>query len=179
MKKAATDASWRGLQLKRPAGVQQVTTMSISKTAWFAVAILLAVTNVLRAAYFDWSDLGLHVLIAVVCALLALRWSKLAATAAGAVLLAAVLAFTFWSVPQDWNEIEAGDDWQELRRTLGSPVYEAANLDQARNLARGWSAPSPFRFRQTGPVAIYLRGDRALWVFHNGKVVEATYVGGS
>jgi hypothetical protein len=26
---------------------------------------------------------------------------------------------------------------------------------------------------------IYLHVDRALWVFHNGKVVEATYIGGS
>jgi hypothetical protein len=153
--------------------------MSISKTAWFAVAILLALINVLRAAYFDWSDVGLHLLIAVVCALLALRWSRLAATAAGTVLLASLLAFASWSVPPDWNEIEAGDDWQELRRTLGSPVYEATNLDEARNLAQGWSAPSPFRFRQIGPVAIYFRGERALWVFHNSRVVEAKYIGGS
>ena len=153
--------------------------MLISKGRWIALAILLALMNMLRAGYFDWSDVGLHIAISVLCALAAFRFPKTAVVAAGAVFLASVIAFTFRFVPQDWSEIEAGDDWQEVRESLGSPVYEAASVDQVRRLGRGYSTPSPIRFRQTGPVAIYVRGEHVLWVFHNGRVVQATYVGGS
>jgi hypothetical protein len=153
--------------------------MSIPKRVWLIAAGLLALTNVVRALYFDWSDISVHMSIAALCTAVAMRWSKAGALAAALVLLTSVLAFAFSSKPSDWAEIEVGDPWSEVRRSLGAPVHEASNLAQARALMRGFSSPSPFRFRQTGPVAIYVRGENALWVFHNGEVVVATYVGGS
>jgi len=153
--------------------------LQTSKRAWLVVAIFLGFANVVRALYFDWSDIGIHLSLAALLGLMALRWPKGAALAATVVLLTSVFAFAFASAPSDWAEVEVGDAWIEVRRTLGPPVHEAANLDQARALARGYSSPSPMRFRQTGAVAIYIRGDQALWLFHDGNIVEAKFIGGS
>ena len=153
--------------------------MLISKRAWQVIAVLIAFANVVRALYFDWSDVVIHMSIALLCALTALRWSRIAAFAATIVLVTSILAFAFYPVPDDWAEVEAGDTWSEVRRTLGTPVYEGTNLARARAMARGYSSPSPIRFPNTRAVAIYIRGEHALWVFHDGNVVEATFIGGS
>jgi hypothetical protein len=135
--------------------------------------------NVARALYFDWSDVGIHSVISSLCVLAALRWPRFAAATAASIVLTVTLASLLQSEPVEWAHVRTGDDWKQVQRTLGPVAYSARNLEQARRLDIGYSVPSPLRFRPTGAVAIYLRGEYALWVVHDDKVVRGRFVGGS
>jgi hypothetical protein len=82
----------------------------------------------------------------------------------------------------DWpeaTEIKAGDTWASVQQKLGPPSYEASTFAAARNLKTGYATPSPLRFRHSGPIAVFTRGDLALWVFHDRSRVNAVFIGGS
>jgi hypothetical protein len=146
---------------------------------WFGAVALLASANVAHALYFDWSDVDFHIALSMVCVVVALRWPRVAAASAGSVVVAVIAASLLRAEPAEWARLRIGDDWKEVQRALGPPTYEAANLAQARRLEIGYSRPSPLRLRQGGAVAIYLRGEYALWVVHDGNVVKGTFIGGS
>jgi hypothetical protein len=151
---------------------------SISQKPWFCATVLLAITNVIHAMFFDWSDLRIHGALGGLCVLAALRWQRGAAAIAALVLLFVICGTWLWS-PPDWTLVRTGDDWNRTQQRLGAPIYEASNLAQARLAISGYAIPSPLRFRHSGPVAIFVRGEYALWVMHDGRVVKGTFVGGS
>ena len=152
---------------------------STFRAGWFVLALLLAAANIVHALYFDWSDLGMRSVVAVLCLLVAIRWQRTAAAAAGFFVLLVGLAFASSTRP-DWTmEARAGERWARVQQALGTPTYQAASLEQARKLDFGYSVPSPLRYRHSGPVAIYVRGDHALWVLHDDDIVKGTFVGGS
>jgi len=62
---------------------------------------------------------------------------------------------------------------------VGPPSYDAKTFAVARNFNTGHSVPSPVRFRHQGPVAVFVRGEYALWVFHDEHQVIDTFLGGS
>jgi hypothetical protein len=145
---------------------------------WFLVTVLLAITNVTHAVLFDWSDRGIHAVFGVLCVLAGLLWQRGAAAIAALILLL-VMCGELLRSPPEWTVVRIGDDWNRTQQRLGLPTYEASNLAQARLLIRGYSVPSPLRFRHSGAVAIFVRGEHALWVMHDGRVVKGTFVGGS
>ena len=152
---------------------------STFRAGWFALALLLAAANIVHALYFDWSDVGIRSVVAVLCLLVAIRWQRTAAAATGFFILLVGLAFAGTPRP-DWTmEARAGERWARVQQALGTPTYQAATVEEARNLISGYSEPSPLRYRHSGPVAIYIRGDHALWVLHDDDVVKGTFVGGS
>ena len=147
--------------------------------SWLAATVFIGATNLVRAMYFDWSDVGGHLFVAALCCLIALRWPKLATSIVTLVLLVSVVAFALAGMPTEWRDIDAGDSLAEVQAALGPSDHNVSSLAEAERLDLGYSMPSPIRFRGFGAAAIYVSGEKALWLFHNGKVVEATFVGGS
>jgi hypothetical protein len=155
---------------------------SIDRTSWLRPVAIGSIVTVAHALYFDWSDVDIYVVIGAICVLSALKWPAPAAFATGIILFATVIGH--FSAPHfgDWPEaerIQVGQSWTSVRQNLGKPVHEAATFAAARQLAIGYSTPSPLRFRHRGPVAVFVRGEHALWVFHDGEGVIQTYIGGS
>ena len=151
---------------------------STSQKAWFCTAVLLAITNVIHAMFFDWSDLRIHGALGVLCVFAALIWQRGAAAIAALFLLLVIWGTWARSLP-DWTLVRSGDDWNRIQQRLGAPTYEASDLAHARRLIKGYAIPSPLRFRHSGAVAIFVRGEYTLWVMHDGRVVKETFVGGS
>jgi hypothetical protein len=140
------------------------------------------VAQAAHALYFDWSDLVFKTILCVVVVVAAVRWPTVAAALACvllAITLTAHLAFAA-AVPEWASSAKAGDTWRSVETRLGVPTYSFASLDEASRHATGYAAaPSPWRYRQSGPVAVFTGGDHALWVFHQYDSVQATFVRGS
>jgi hypothetical protein len=152
-----------------------------SRTLWFTIVVIGAIATVAHALYFDWSDVDVFVVIGALTIVCALKWPRAAAVAI-AVILVSVIGGHLIPALGDWpeaTEIKAGDTWASVQQKLGPPSYEAATLAAARTLKTGYATPSPLRFRHSGPVAVFTRGDRALWVFHDRSRVNAVFAGGS
>jgi hypothetical protein len=152
-----------------------------SETRWLFIGTIGAADLVGHALYFDWSDVDVFVAISAVTIVLGLRWPRAAAVAVSVVVFS-VIAGHLVPVHDDWpqaRQIRVGDTWASVQQKLGPPSYEAPTFAAARNLKLGYSIPSPLRFRHTGPVAVFTRGDRALWVFHDKSRVNAVFAGGS
>jgi hypothetical protein len=118
---------------------------SISQRMWFLATVLLAITNVTHATFFDWSDRGIHAVVGVLCVVAGLLWQRGAAAIAALILLL-VMCGELLSSPPEWTVVRSGDDWNRTQQRLGPPTYEASNLAQARLLITGYSVPSPLRF---------------------------------
>jgi hypothetical protein len=158
--------------------------MSVDSTRrrWRAAAAVLAVATISHTLYFDWSDLPFFTVLMGICAVSAEKWSRLAATATGVIFLTVLTAHLMEPDLSDWPEaqgVAVGQKWSSVLERLGSPTHEAATAAAARPLISGYSAPSPFRYRHQGPVAVFVRGEHALWVFHDGQRVTGTFIGGS
>ena len=146
---------------------------------WLAITVALVSINVTNAALFDWSDVRIHITAGALCIVAARRWPRGATVVSASIALATILSLATWSEPAEFARVRTGDDWRELQRSLGPPAYEAPSLAQARMLAAGYSSPNPLRFRQAGLVAIFIRGEYALWVVHDDRSVKMVFVGGS
>ncbi len=152
-----------------------------SRTLWFTIVVIGAIATVAHALYFDWSDVDVFVVISALTIVCGLKWPRAAAVAV-AVILVSVIAGHLIPALRDWpeaTEIKAGDTWASVQQKLGPPAYEAPTFAAARNLKTGYTTPSPLRFGHSGPVAVFTRGDRALWVFHDRSRVNAVFIGGS
>jgi hypothetical protein len=155
---------------------------SIDRTSWLRPVAIGSIVTVAHALYFDWSDVDIYVVIVGICVLSALKWPIPAALATGIILFATVAGHFAGPDFSNWPEaesIQVGQSWTSVRQNLGKPVHEAATFAAARQLAIGYSTPSPLRFRHRGPVAVFIRGEHTLWVFHDGERVIQTYIGGS
>jgi hypothetical protein len=152
-----------------------------SRTLWFTMVVIGGIATVAHALYFDWSDVDGFVVISTLTIVCGLKWPR-AAAAAMSVILVSVIAGHLIPALGEWpeaTEIKAGDTWASVQQKLGSPSYEAPTFAAARNLKTGYATPSPLRFRHSGPVAVFTRGDRALWVFHDRNRVNSVFIGGS
>ena len=147
------------------------------RTLWFTIVVMGAIATVTHALSFDWSDVDVFGVIGGVTIVCALKWPRASAVAI-AVILVSVIAGHLIPALHDWPEaaeIEAGDTWASVQQKLGPPSYEAPTFAAARNLKTGYAIPSPLRFRHSGPVGVFTRGDRALWVFHDRSRVNAVF----
>jgi len=154
---------------------------SRARNGWFMFAALVGTVILAHAAYFDWSDLDVFALTVGLCVASALK-CPVPSAAAMAIVLALVIAGHRAPDLSAWPEAErvrTGQSWESVRHTLGTPLYEATTFATARGFNTGHSVPSPIRFRQRGPVAVFVRGEYALWVFHDGQHVVDTFIGGS
>ncbi len=153
----------------------------VSVRTWRTVAVLLAAAYAGHALLFDWSDIGIHVVVALVALVTTMRWPRLTVAAFGLLATLVIVGHlaTRASTAELTLEVRPGMPWADARRALGPPTYEVATFEEASQLEIGYSVPSPFRFRRRGPVAVFLRGEYALWVFHDGSTVLGTFVGGS
>jgi hypothetical protein len=149
------------------------------KSSDFLLVVLLAAANIAHAAYFDWSDIGGRSVLAIACIVLALKWQRFALGVAVTILSAVTVSSFAWQAPGWANQIRPGDPLQRVKELLGPPEYQFASLADAQHSLSGYAIPSPIRFRRSDPVLIYVRGEHALWVFSDGDVVKATFVGGS
>jgi hypothetical protein len=153
-----------------------------SWTSWFSIAVVGALAPVVHASYFDWSDVDAYLVISALTLACAVKWPR-AATAAIAIILVAVIAGRL--IPQasgDWplaRQVRVGDTWASVQEKVGSPSYEASTFAAARKLDTGYSTPSPLRFHHPGPVAVFVNGEKALWVFHDTSRVQGVFIGGS
>jgi len=145
---------------------------------WRPLGVLLATAYVAHALYFDWSDVLLHISLALVALFAAFKWPR-ASTATLAMLLLVVIV-TSRRAQSEWALVaQPGQNWAALGAKLGTPHCEAASLLEARACATGLALPSPPRFRHVASVAVYVRGDEALWIFHNDRDVIDRFVGGT
>ena len=143
---------------------------------------LMGTAILAHALYFDWSDVEAFAVLVGLCVVSALKWPVPAAAAMGVVLALVVSAHLAQPDLSAWPEAESvriGQSWESVRQKLGTPSYEAKTFAAAREFNTGHSVPSPVRFRQQGPVAVFVRGEYALWVFHDGHHVTDTFIGGS
>ena len=141
--------------------------------------IVMATGLVLHAAYFDWSDLGMHVFVAVVCLAAWIRWPTAAVGAIGLFCLPIVI---FWTAGRFmlWDPgVRVGEPYSAAEARLGQPTVRASTLAEARERISGYAEPSPLLYRRAGPVSVFADGEFAVWIFHDGRTIKAVYVGGS
>ena len=131
----------------------------------------------LYACYFDWSDRLLFLAIGLTLLAVAMRHPR-------ASLLAALSLWVMTAghiiLPRTAaKSLAPGQPWFEVERVLGRPTAEGPTLPQAAAAIDGYSQPSPWRYPIDVPVAVYVRGDTAIWVFHEKGHVLALFEGGS
>src|SRR5688572_27679073 len=138
----------------------------VERARWVVLTFCFAAAQATHALYFDWLDVVFKTILGGVVVVAALRWPK-AAAAVACVLLAVTLTahFVFAAAVPEWaSSVKPGDSWRSIETRLGVPTYSFASLDEASRRATGYAAPSPWRYRQSGPVAVFTRGEHALWV---------------
>lgn len=153
----------------------------IERPRWIILTFLLGVALAAHALYFDWADVVLKTALAVVVIVAALWWPR-GAAASACVLLALTFAaeFIFATAAPEWaTSVKPGDSWRSIENRLGVPTYSFASLEEAARQATGYAPPSPWRYQQGDAVAVFTRGEYALWVFHDRDSVKATFIGGS
>lgn len=153
----------------------------MSDSEWRTTAFVLAGGYVGQAALFDWSDVRGKTALACLLVVTSMRWPR----PASAVLAALVATAVLLQVAEGARtadlaaSVRPGMSWADVQRVLGAPRHSAFSSAHAASLDIGYAVPSPIRFRHVGPVAVFTRGEYALWVFHDGTAVIDTFVGGS
>ena len=158
--------------------------MSLDSTRkrWREVVAALAAVTLAHTLYFDWSDVWVFTALMGVFAVSSVRWPRSAAAATGLSLSAVLIGHLVEPDLSSWPEargVAAGQTWTSVRERLGSPTHEAITFAAARELSTGHAVPSPLRYRHRGPVAVFVRGEYAFWVFHDRERVTGTFIGGS
>jgi hypothetical protein len=132
--------------------------------------------------FYDWSHAPALCSLAFVACVAALRWPKTVVAAGALLVVMAALAHNYSLEEADllWvREAAPGRSWAEVQRALGPATHEGSTLSEVRLAVTGYSEPSPLQYPGQCAVAVYIRGDLALWVFHDRQRVLDRYVGGS
>ena len=143
------------------------------------IALVIAALYMCLVWYFDWSDRYIHTFLALCLVFSAFRLPRLSIAALG--LMVSLFALGHWAypVPKWASELRPGDSWPVVVAQLGDPTYEVHSFHEARQLTVGYSLPSKLRFRHSGDVAVYLKDEYVLWIWHDGDRVLDLFVGGS
>jgi len=143
-----------------------------------AAAMIAALFQLSWGFYFDWSDRFIHFGLGMVLAGIALRAPRVSLSLSLGVLLVGIVSSRL-SASSLGKGVSPGQSWSSAKAVLGSATLEARNLSQATTELDGYAEPSPWRYPGDVPVAVYVQGDAALWVFHDEQHVLARFEGGS
>jgi len=151
------------------------------QNTWFVFCVVLATIIVLHAFYYDYSDAYVHSAAAFVSVLAGLVRPKIGAACGAVWLLAAVVGHAMIPDASRFGaQVRPGMSRSEVVNRLGAPEIVIGSPSEMANLRMGYSKPSPWRYRQVGPVEVYVRSEYALWIFYreNGQVAYY-FIGGS
>lgn len=148
---------------------------------WFAVCVVLGASIVLHGLYNNYSGAYVHTGVAVAAVLAGVFRPTLGVAVGLAWLLASLVGQAMIpDVSYFGADVRPGMPRSEIRGRLGAPEMVISSQPEMANLRVGYAKPSPWRYRQIGPVEVYVRGEWALWIFYSeAGFVVYSFIGGS